>query len=150
MGNSIWLHMLLSLKNILNGQKVLKQIKCVHLHNLCTHVYFSAKFYVVCTGHTISQFFVKRICAHIAREDGRASFFFNFMISFQFYNILKCIKLEPQTLLSRAWQHEFWWTHGIKRPIYLQNAKNKKITKGRSEIHFSFHGAYAPFTKNTF
>jgi hypothetical protein len=58
---------------------------------------------VVCTGHTTSRVFVKQICAHIAREDGRASFFY-FTIFLKFYDILKFIKLEPQTLLSRAWQ----------------------------------------------
>jgi hypothetical protein len=47
---------------------------------------------------------VKKICAHIAREDGRASFF-QFYKKKQFYDILKCIKLEPQTPLSRAWQN---------------------------------------------
>jgi hypothetical protein len=41
---------------------------------------FSTKFYLFYTHHMTSQFAVQRLCGHVAREDVRANFLFQFLI----------------------------------------------------------------------
>jgi hypothetical protein len=50
-------------------------------------------FYV---GQTTSRFFVKRLCAHTTCEDVRVNF------SFEFFDILKCIKYYIQIMEAYA------------------------------------------------
>jgi hypothetical protein len=71
-------------------------------NNLCTPIYFSAKFYVVCTGHTNKSIFCETDLCTYSTWRWTCKFFFQFLWHFSIYDILKCIKLQPQTLLSRA------------------------------------------------
>jgi hypothetical protein len=52
---------------------------------LLKRLIFSIEFYLFYTRHTISRFFMKRLYEHVAREDVRANF------SFQFFEILKYV-----------------------------------------------------------
>jgi hypothetical protein len=55
---------------------------------------FSTKFYLFYTRHIIRRFVVQRLCGHIAREDVRLNFLF------QFFNILKYVKYVFQNIGS--------------------------------------------------